>query len=140
MGKIISVRGAKQEDISEIAAGDIGVVTKLSNMRTGDTLCSPKKVLKLAPVSFPEPCLSMAVKVAKKGEEEKVAAGLFRLMEEDPTITFRSNHETHEQILSGLGEQHLDVIVSKLKTKFGVDVSLSVPKARNHSPNNGPAH
>ena len=70
----------------------------------------------------------MAVKVAKKGEEEKVAAGLFRLMEEDPTITFRSNHETHEQILSGLGEQHLDVIVSKLKTKFGVDVSLSVPK------------
>lgn len=75
--KIISVRGAKQEDISEIAAGDIGVVTKLSNMRTGDTLCSPKKVLKLAPVSFPEPCLSMAVKVAKKGEEEKVAAGLF---------------------------------------------------------------
>ena len=97
-------------------------------MRTGDTLCSPKKVLKLAPVSFPEPCLSMAVKVAKKGEEEKVAAGLFRLMEEDPTITFRSNHETHEQILSGLGEQHLDVIVSKLKTKFGVDVSLSVPK------------
>lgn len=128
MGKIISVRGAKQEDISEIAAGDIGVVTKLSNMRTGDTLCSPKKVLKLAPVSFPEPCLSMAVKVAKKGEEEKVAAGLFRLMEEDPTITFRSNHETHEQILSGLGEQHLDVIVSKLKTKFGVDVSLSVPK------------
>ena len=125
MGKIISVRGAKQEDISEIAAGDIGVVTKLSNMRTGDTLCSPKKVLKLAPVSFPEPCLSMAVKVAKKGEEEKVAAGLFRLMEEDPTITFRSNHETHEQILSGLGEQHLDVIVSKLKTKFGVDVSLA---------------
>ena len=128
MGKIISVRGAKQEDISEIAAGDIGVVTKLSNMRTGDTLCSPKKILKLAPVSFPEPCLSMAVKVAKKGEEEKVAAGLFRLMEEAPTITFRSNHETHEQILSGLGEQHLDVIVSKLKTKFGVDVSLSVPK------------
>ena len=70
----------------------------------------------------------MAVKVTKKGEEEKVAAGLSRLMEEDPTITFKTNHETHEQILSGLGEQHLDVIVSKLKSKFGVDVTLSVPR------------
>ena len=70
----------------------------------------------------------MAIKVAKKGEEEKVAAGLQRLMEEDPTIRYTNNTETREQILSGLGEQHLDVIVSKLKNKFGVEVTLEVPK------------
>ncbi len=70
----------------------------------------------------------MAVKVSKKGEEEKVAAGLLRLMEEDPTIRYTNNTETREQVLSGLGEQHLDVIVSKLKNKFGVEVTLEVPK------------
>jgi elongation factor G len=70
----------------------------------------------------------MAVNVRKKGEEEKVAQGLFRLMEEDPAISFVINKETKEQVLSGLGEQHLDVIVSKLKNKFGVEVDLTVPK------------
>lgn len=115
MGKIVFVKGAKQEDAPAIIAGDIGVVTKMAGVKTGDTLCDPKNILKLAGVDFPKPCLSMAVKVSKKGEEEKVAAGLTRLMEEDPTITFALNKETREQVLSGLGEQHLDVIVSKLK-------------------------
>ena len=123
MGKIVFVKGAKQEDAPAIIAGDIGVVTKMACVKTGDTLCDPKNILKLAGVDFPKPCLSMAVKVSKKGEEEKVAAGLTRLMEEDPTITFALNKETREQVLSGLGEQHLDVIVSKLKNKFGVDVT-----------------
>lgn len=100
----------------------------MAGVKTGDTLCDPKNILKLAGVDFPKPCLSMAVKVSKKGEEEKVAAGLTRLMEEDPTITFALNKETREQVLSGLGEQHLDVIVSKLKNKFGVDVTLELPK------------
>ena len=128
MGKIVFVKGAKQEDAPAIIAGDIGVVTKMAGVKTGDTLCDPKNILKLAGVDFPKPCLSMAVKVSKKGEEEKVAAGLARLMEEDPTITFALNKETREQVLSGLGEQHLDVIVSKLKNKFGVDVTLELPK------------
>ena len=110
MGKIVFVKGAKQEDAPAIIAGDIGVVTKMAGVKTGDTLCDPKNILKLAGVDFPKPCLSMAVKVSKKGEEEKVAAGLTRLMEEDPTITFALNKETREQVLSGLGEQHLDVI------------------------------
>ena len=128
MGKIIIPRGGRQEDASVIPAGDIGVVTKLSGVVTGDTICSPKDIVELAGVSFPAPCLSMAVKVRKKGEEEKVASGLTRLMEEDPTIKFEVNKETREQILSGLGEQHLDVVLSKLKSKFGVEVDLSVPK------------
>lgn len=128
IGKIVTVKGAKQEDAKEIPAGDIGVLTKLAGVKTGDTLCDPKNILKLQGVDFPAPCLSMAIKVSKKGEEEKVAAGLQRLMEEDPTIRYTNNTETREQILSGLGEQHLDVIVSKLKNKFGVEVTLEVPK------------
>ncbi|MDR1464324.1 MAG: elongation factor G [Oscillospiraceae bacterium] len=128
MGKIIFVKGGKQEDTAAIPAGDIGVVTKLGGIRTGDTLCSPKQPVELEGVSFPAPALSMAVKVRKKGEEEKVASGLARLTEEDPTIRFAVNHETHEQVISGLGEQHLDVIVSKLRVKFGVEVDLAVPR------------
>ncbi len=128
MGKIITVRGGKQEDTTAIPAGDIGVITKLSGTITGDTLCAPKSEIELDGVSFPAPCLSMAVKVRKKGEEEKVASGLKKLMEEDPTIAFTVNEETKEQVLSGLGEQHLDIIVNKLKTKFGVEVDLVVPR------------
>ncbi len=128
MGKIITVKGGKQEDASEIIAGDIGVVTKLAGVKTGDTLCDAKNIVILDGVDAPKPCLSMAVNVRKKGEEEKVAQGLFRLMEEDPAISFVINKETKEQVLSGLGEQHLDVIVSKLKNKFGVEVDLTVPK------------
>jgi len=128
MGKIVTVKGGKQEDAKEIIAGDIGVVTKLQSVKTGDTLCDPKNKLQLKGVDFPKPCLSMAVVVSKKGEEEKVAQGLQRLMEEDPTISFSLNKETRQQILSGLGEQHLDVIVSKLKNKFCVEVTLETPK------------
>jgi len=128
MGKIITVHGGKQEDAACIPAGDIGVVTKLSGIITGDTLCSQKQVVELKGVDFPAPCLSMAVKVRKKGEEEKVSSGLIRLMEEDPTIKFETNAETREQVVSGLGEQHLDVVMSKLKAKFGVEVDLTVPK------------
>lgn len=128
IGKIVGMLGSKQVDMAEIAAGDIGVLTKLDKVRTGDTLCDPARVVKLDGVSFPRPCLSMAITPAKKGEEEKVASGLMRLMEEDPTINFYTDNETHEQILSGLGEQHLDVITNKLKTKFGVDITLKQPK------------
>lgn len=128
IGKIVTVKGGRQEDAKEIIAGDIGVVTKLAGVKTGDTLCDAKNIVILDVVEAPKPCLSMAVKVRKKGEEEKVAQGLFRLMEEDPTISFNINKETKEQVLSGLGEQHLDVVVSKLKNKFGVEVDLTVPK------------
>ncbi|MCL2678568.1 MAG: GTP-binding protein, partial [Clostridiales bacterium] len=128
MGKIIYVRGGKQEDAAAIPAGDIGVVTKLSSFKTGDTLTGAKNPVALAGVDFPFPCLSMAVKVRKKGEEEKVAIGMSRLIEEDPTIKFEVNSETKEQVVSGLGDQHLDVVVSKLRTKFGVEVDLTVPR------------
>ena len=128
MGKLVAVKGIKQEDISEIALGDIGVITKLSGLATGDTICSAKNVIKLAGVDFPAPSLKMAVVVKKKGEEDKVASGLRKIMAEDPTITFESNEETKEMVISGLGEQHLDIVVSKLKTKYGVEIDLKIPR------------
>ena len=128
LGKLIYMTGKKQEDTAFITAGDIGAVTKLSSAITGDTLCDPKRVVSFARMNFPEACLSMAVKVKNKGDEGKVAQGMVRLMEEDPTIKFEQNAETHQQVISGLGEQHIDVIVSKLKTKFGVDIDLTKPR------------
>ena len=128
LGKIIYVRGKKQEDTAYITAGDIGAVTKLAATETGDALCDPKKVLNFDPINFLKPCLQMAIKTEAKGDESKIASGLQRLMEEDPTIAYENNAETHQQLVSGLGEQHLDVLVSKLKNKFGVSVSLEVPR------------
>ena len=128
MGKIVFVKGAKQEDAAEIIAGDIGVVTKLSGFKTGDTMCDAKNPVELAPVDFPAPCYSMAVNVVKKGEEDKVASGLHKLAEEDGSMNFYTNKETKEQIVSGLGEQHLESIVSKLKNKYGVEVTLTAPR------------
>ena len=128
MGKIVFVKGAKQEDATEIVAGDIGVVTKLSGFKTGDTMCDAKNPVELAGVDFPAPCYSMAVNVVKKGEEDKVASGLHKLEEEDGSMDFYTNKETKEQVVSGLGEQHLESIVSKLKNKYGVEVTLTAPR------------
>lgn len=128
MGKLVSVFGAKQTDISELSAGDIGAVTKLGGFATGDTLCSAGQVVTLDGVHIPSATYAMAVEVAKKGEEEKVAPGLSRLCEEDPSLHFGVNNETHQQILSGLGEQHLDVAMARLKSKFGVEATLVQPR------------
>ena len=126
IGKLLFIRGKKQEEIKQIKAGDICAISKL-NANTGDTLCSAKKPVVLTKTEFPLPCYSMAIKPVGKGDESKISQGITRLLEEDPTLSFVINNETHEQVLSGLGEQHLDVTVAKLKLKFGVDVTLEPP-------------
>ena len=128
LGKLFYVCGKKQEEAPFIGAGDIGAVAKLVNTGTGDTLCVPSCPVTLPGVPFDAPCLSMAVNTTKKGDEEKIATGLAKLAEEDPTIKVEKNTETNELILSGMGEQHLDIIVSRLKAKFGAEVTLSVPE------------
>lgn len=128
MGKLVTMFGAKQSDCSEIPAGDIGAVVKLAGFSTGDTLCASSNVIRADGVSTPKPTYEMAVKAVKKGDEEKIAAGFSRLCEEDPSLEFSVNNETHEQIIKGLGEQQIDVAVSKLKSKFSVDVELRAPK------------
>lgn len=126
-GRLFMLRGKKQSDLTELCAGDIGVVSKMASPLTGDTL-GAAEAKPLPGIEFPKPCFSMAVHPNSNGDEDKLSQGLRRLMEEDPTFVSRVDSETHEQIISGLGEQHLDSVVSKLRTKFGVGVTLSVPK------------
>ena len=128
VGKTVMLVGKKQVDVKYIGAGDIGAIPKLTATNTGDTLCSPTRKVTLDGVEYPNPTLRMAIVPAKKGEEDKVAQGMMRLSEEDPTLQFSTNNETHEMILSGLGEQHLDVAVSKRKSKFCLDVTFKKPK------------
>ena len=126
--KVMTICGKKLIDTPYITAGDIGAAAKLQSTNTGDTLCAPARKVILEGIEYPQPSYSKAVYPKNKGDEEKVAQGLLRLSEEDPTIRFITNNETHEMILTALGEQHIDVIVSKLKSKFGVEVTLSTPK------------
>ena len=128
LGKLIFLKGKKQEETASIGAGDIGAITKLTGAKTGDTLCDAKRVVRFAGVAYAAPTLSMAVKVKNKGDEGKIAQGMLRLIEEDPSIGFAQNNETHQQVISGLGEQHLDVLITKLRTKFGVSVDLIAPR------------
>ena len=128
IGHLYVLRGKKQIEVDSITAGDIGAVTKLTNTNTGDTLCSASNKIILEGIDFPEPAISLAVTPKAKGDEEKITAGLNRLVEEDPTLKVEMNNETHQMLISGVGEQHLDVVVSKLKSKFGISVELTEPK------------
>lgn len=126
--KVLTVKGKKQEDTLFISAGDIGAIPKLSDTFSGDTLCSPLRKVTLDGIDYPVANLSMAVYADSKDDEEKITQGILKLMEEDPTIKYVHNHETHERVVTGLGEQQLDVIVSKLKSKYNIDVKLKKPK------------
>ncbi len=128
IGKLYTLRGKKQKELPSLDAGDIGVVTKLSYTETSDTLCDPKRIVKLSEIEFPEPVMTMAIVPKAKGDEEKISSGLSKLMSEDKTFRLENNKETHETVISGVGEQHLNVICSKLLSKFGVDVTLKAPK------------
>lgn len=128
IGHLYILRGKKQIEVSSLSAGDIGAVAKLSETSTGDTLCSKQEPIILEGIEFPEPNLSLAIVPKTKGDEEKIYAGLQKLMEEDPTFKTENNTETHQMIISGVGDQHLDVITSKLKSKFGVSVELMPAK------------
>lgn len=128
IGKIYVVNGKKQIEVSRLNAGDIGAVAKLTKTATGDTLSGLNHPLELEGIDFVKPNMSLAVVPKVKGDEDKIAQGLTKLMEEDKTFKLETNKETRQQILKGLGDQHIEVIVSKLKNKFGVDVSFEPPK------------
>ncbi|MBP0985262.1 MAG: elongation factor G [Oscillospiraceae bacterium] len=126
-GKLLKLVGKKQEEVTEALAGDIVAVTKLE-AATNDTICAPEAVSALAPTVFPEACYFRAVTLNGNGDEGKLSSAIRRLLEEDPTLKYIHNHETHQRIIGGLGEQHLDVAAAKLKAKFGMDVVMSEPK------------
>lgn len=128
IGKVLTVTGKKQADTDYIGAGDIGVIPKLTSVKTGDTLCSPLRKVVLDGVDYPVSSYTMAVYPKTKGDEDKLAQALAKLADEDPTIKFETNHETHEMLVSGIGEQHLDVVIARLKSKYNVDAILQKQK------------
>ncbi len=125
LGHIYVMQGKKNTEVQVIECGDIGAVAKLTDSKTGDTLCAASKVEAAPGIEFAEPCYSMAISPKTKGQDDKVAQGLSRLAEEDPTFSLENNGETKQLVISGAGDIHLDVLCSKLKNKFGVEVVLS---------------
>jgi len=127
-GNLFLLQGKKQINVPMVSAGQLAAVAKLKETNTGDTLTAEGKPFVLPSVSLPEPALSYAIKPKSKGDEEKVSQSLARLLEEDPSLRVRRDEATRENILSGMGQQHIEVTVERLKTKFGVEVEMAVPK------------
>jgi elongation factor G len=128
MGTIYALVGRDRKDMEAVSAGDIGAVVKLKRTSTGDTLCAKNAPIVLPPVEFPKPVLSVAVTAKSKGDEEKISSGLSKLHEEDPTFTAGYDPVIKQTIVSGLGDLHLDVMIEKLKDKFGVEVETEKPR------------
>ena len=128
IGQVYILRGKKMEAVDQLAAGDIGAVNKLSNTNTGDTLCDPSAKIRFTPIHFPKPTLFMSVSAEKKGEEDKVFAGLAKLKEEDYTFSIEKNAETGEMVIGGQGDVQIEMLAKKVKARYGVDMKLSEPK------------
>jgi elongation factor G len=123
IGQVFSLRGKDHDNVSEVAAGDIGAVAKLNHTTTGDTFATKDASVTIPAFELPEPLLAFAVEPKTKGDEDKLSTALSRLREEDPTFRVARSEETHETVMYGMGEAHLDVMVERMKRKFGVEVA-----------------
>lgn len=128
IGRIIRMHSNNREEIEELGAGDIGALVGMKFTTTGDTLCDPDAPVTLESMTFPEPVIDIAVEPKTKADQEKMAIALKKLMEEDPTFRVRSDEETGQTILSGMGELHLDIIVDRMKREFKVEVNVGRPQ------------
>ena len=128
IGQIFILRGKKTETVTELTAGDIGAVNKLTNTDTNHTLCAIGTSIQFDPIRFPRPTLSLAVKPVNKGDEDKMFSGFNKMREEDYTFAVEKRTDTGELVLSGQGEVHLEVLAKKLKSRYGIGVTLSEPK------------
>ena len=124
LGRLYVMRGKKATEVKELGCGEIGAIAKMDKVKTGDTLCDQRKVVALKSIPFAEPCYSVAIAPKTRGQEDKIAQGLARLNEEDPSFSVTNNAETHQMVLSGAGDMQIDVLVSKLKTRFNVEAEL----------------
>ena len=128
LGRLYTMKGKKAEETKEICCGDIGAIGKMDKVKTGDTLCEPKTYVKFAPLAFAPACYERAISPKTKQEIEKLGTGLNKLNEEDPTFSVTNNAETHQTVISGAGDIQIDVLCSKLKSRFGVDAELDTPR------------
>ena len=128
IGNIFTMRGKHQDPLTVANAGDIAVVAKMQETSTGDTLCDKDKHVVFDPISFPKPMYTMCLEAKNKGDEDKIGNALHRLMDEDHTFRTKKDTETHQLLVYGMGELHLDIMAERMKRKFGVDVKLSKPK------------
>jgi elongation factor G len=128
VGQLFALQGKKQIPIQEIIAGDIGTVAKLKVTTTGDTLTTKNKGVQFDSMVFPSPVLARAMVPKTRADEEKISNSLHRLVEEDPTLKVERDAQTHELLVSGMGAEHLDVIIERLKRRFGVEVDVKPPK------------
>ncbi|HEY3209518.1 MAG TPA: elongation factor G, partial [Actinomycetota bacterium] len=128
IGQLFTLRGKDHETVSEVPAGDIGAVAKLSHTATGDTFSTKQDPIALPEIELPEPLLAMAIEPKTKGDEDKLSTALARIQEDDPTIRVERSPETHETVMFGMGEAHLDSMVERMKRKFGVDVVMHPAK------------
>ena len=125
LGHLYTMKGKKAVEVKEVCCGDIAAVAKMDKLKTGDSLCSAKSVVKLTGIPFPQPCYSQAIAPKTRGQDDKVAAGLAKLAEEDLTFSLVNNAETRQLVLSGTGDIHLDVLRAKLQSRFGVETVFS---------------
>ncbi len=128
IGRILRMHANHREEIKEIYAGEIGAIVGLKNTRTGDTLCDPDHPIRLETITFPEPVVSMRIEPKTKQDQERMGIALRRLSEEDPTFRIKSDEETLETIISGMGELHLEIIVDRMKREFKVEANVGRPQ------------
>ena len=128
LGHLLALQGKNQTHVPELHAGDLGAVAKLKETRTNDLLAESSTKIRIAPISFPEPLLAYAIEPKSRGDEDKISTSMHRLQEEDPTIGYTRDPQTHELLLSGQGQVHIEVTVAKLKRRFGVEVLLKPPR------------
>jgi elongation factor G len=128
LGHLVLLQGKTQTSVPEVKAGDLGAVAKLKDTQTSDLLAEKGFTARVAPVAFPEPVISYAIEPKARGDEEKISTALHRLQEEDPSISYTRDAQTKELLLAGQGQSHIEVTVAKLKRRFGVEVTLKLPR------------
>ena len=128
IGRILQMHANQREDIKEVRAGDIAAAVGLKEATTGDTLCDPGKVITLEKMIFPEPVIHVAVEPKTKADQEKMGIALNRLAQEDPSFRVRTDEESGQTIISGMGELHLEILVDRMKREFGVDANVGAPQ------------
>src|SRR5207237_7229814 len=128
IGLLLKMHANKREEIKEVYAGDIAAAVGIKQVSTGDTLCDEKKPVVLESMDFPEPVISLAIEPKTKGDQEKLGQGLAKLMAEDPTFRVKTDEQTGQVVIAGMGELHLEIIVDRLKREFSVEASVGKPQ------------